>query len=113
MQRYFISQYTDGPATNWNVIDRHTQEWVRRFSSQQEAIEFADKRNETAGGLIFKKPDSWTLLDDCRSLLEAIDHTVTIHGHMDRGTPLHERLQRTLSRIHDERQTTYSVTSKP
>lgn len=55
MQRYFVSQYTDGPSTCWNVIDRHTQEWVRRFSSEHEAQSFADKRNETASGLIFKR----------------------------------------------------------
>jgi hypothetical protein len=41
MQRYFVSIYTDGPATRWNVIDRQTQEWVRRFPSEQEAREYA------------------------------------------------------------------------
>lgn len=45
MHRYFISIYTDGPATRWNVIDRKTQEWVRRFSTEQEAQSFADKMN--------------------------------------------------------------------
>lgn len=53
MKRFFISMYTDGPSTSWNVIDRHTQEWVRRFASEHDAQEFADKRNKTAAGLIF------------------------------------------------------------
>lgn len=37
MPRYFVSMYTDGPATRWNVIDRRTQEWIRRFSTKEEA----------------------------------------------------------------------------
>jgi len=41
MTRYFVSMYTDGPATRWNVIDRQTQEWMRRFSTMKEAEEFA------------------------------------------------------------------------
>ena len=41
MSRYFVSMYTDGPATRWNVIDRQTQEWVRRFSSEEEAEAYA------------------------------------------------------------------------
>lgn len=40
---------------------------------------------------------AWTLQDDLMSLLEAIDHTVSIHGKMDRGTPLHERLERSIA----------------
>jgi hypothetical protein len=43
MNRYFISIYTDGPATRWNVIDRRTQEWIRRFASETEAKEYAAK----------------------------------------------------------------------
>jgi crotonobetainyl-CoA:carnitine CoA-transferase CaiB-like acyl-CoA transferase len=43
MNRYFTSMYTDGPSTRWNVIDRKTQEWVRRFSTEQEAQEYAAK----------------------------------------------------------------------
>jgi hypothetical protein len=43
--RYFISEYTDGPATRWNVIDRQTQEWVRRFASEAEAQQHANKLN--------------------------------------------------------------------
>ncbi len=43
--RYFISQYTDGPATRWNVIDRQTQEWIRRFPTEAEAQAHADKLN--------------------------------------------------------------------
>ncbi len=35
--RYFVSLYTDGPATRWNVIDRRTQEWVQRFATEDEA----------------------------------------------------------------------------
>lgn len=38
--RYFVSEYTDGPATSWNVIDRQTQEWIRRFPTKQEAIDY-------------------------------------------------------------------------
>lgn len=41
MPRYFVSMYTDGPATRWNVIDRRTQEWVRRFATEQEAVNYA------------------------------------------------------------------------
>lgn len=40
-ERYFVSQYTDGPATRWNVIDRQTQEWIRRFTTEQEALDYA------------------------------------------------------------------------
>lgn len=46
MLRYFVSQYTDGPATCWNVIDRQTQEWVRRFADKDEAQQHADKLND-------------------------------------------------------------------
>ncbi len=35
--RFFVSMYTDGPATRWNVIDRQTQEWIRRFTTEEEA----------------------------------------------------------------------------
>ena len=43
--QYFVSMYTDGPATRWNVIDRRTQEWVRRFISKEEAEKYAAKLN--------------------------------------------------------------------
>lgn len=39
--RYFVSMYTDGPATRWNVIDRQTQEWVRRFPTEEAAKAYA------------------------------------------------------------------------
>jgi hypothetical protein len=42
ISRYFVSMYTDGPATRWNVIDRQTQEWVRRFATEAEARAYAD-----------------------------------------------------------------------
>lgn len=42
-KRYFVSEYTDGPATRWNVIDRQTQEWIRRFATEAEAREHADR----------------------------------------------------------------------
>jgi hypothetical protein len=45
LRHYFVSQYTDGPATRWNVIDRQTQEWVRRFATEAEAQQHADKLN--------------------------------------------------------------------
>ena len=45
--RYFVSEYTDGPATRWNVIDRQTQEWIRRFPTKEAAQEHADKLNAT------------------------------------------------------------------
>lgn len=35
--RYFVSPYTDGPSTRWNVIDRRTQEWVQRFPTEDDA----------------------------------------------------------------------------
>jgi hypothetical protein len=46
MPHYTIAIYTDGPATRWNVIDRQTQEWVRRFPSEIEAQAYADKLNK-------------------------------------------------------------------
>jgi len=45
MERYVISIYTDGPATRWNVIDRQTQEWIRRFATEDEAEAHAAKLN--------------------------------------------------------------------
>jgi hypothetical protein len=45
MPRYFISIYTDGPSTRWNVIDRRTQEWVCRFATEQAALDHAGKLN--------------------------------------------------------------------
>ncbi len=45
---YFVSEYTDGPATRWNVIDRQTQEWIRRFPTEEAAQEHADKLNAGA-----------------------------------------------------------------
>jgi len=41
MKRHFVSIYTDGPATRWNVIDRQTQEWIRRFATKDEAEQYA------------------------------------------------------------------------
>lgn len=41
--RFFVSQYDDGPATRWNVIDSHSKEWVRRFATESEAQAYADK----------------------------------------------------------------------
>jgi hypothetical protein len=43
--RYFVSAYTDGPAIRWNIIDRQTQEWIRRFPSEWEAKDYAKKLN--------------------------------------------------------------------
>jgi len=48
MNRYFISMYTDGPSLVWNVIDRQTQEWIRRFPSEREAQEYAAKMEAKA-----------------------------------------------------------------
>jgi len=48
--RYFVNMYTDGPATSWNVIDRQTQEWFRRFPTEAEAREYADSLNWHAAG---------------------------------------------------------------
>ena len=45
MLRFTVAIYTDGPATRWNVIDRQTQEWVRRFPTQAEAQEYSDRLN--------------------------------------------------------------------
>lgn len=41
MKRYFVSQYTDGPATRWNVVDRRSQEWVIRFADKEDAEDHA------------------------------------------------------------------------
>lgn len=41
VSRYFVSMYTDGPSISWNVIDRQTQEWVRRFPTKEAAEEYA------------------------------------------------------------------------
>lgn len=49
MPRYFISTYTDGPSTCWNVIDRMTQEWVRRFPTEEAAQKYADSLNTKNG----------------------------------------------------------------
>jgi hypothetical protein len=46
--RYFVSMYTDGPSTRWNVIDRQTQEWVRRFPTEAEARAYADELSQRA-----------------------------------------------------------------
>lgn len=48
MSRYFVSMYTDGPATRWNVIDSQTQEWVCRFPTKEEAQGLADKLGKEA-----------------------------------------------------------------
>jgi hypothetical protein len=55
--RYFVSEYTDGPATRWNVIDRHSQEWVQRFRTEQEAEDWAAGMNYGKGGPTEKCPD--------------------------------------------------------
>lgn len=41
MARYFVRPYTDGPLDRWNVIDRQSQEWVRRFPTKAEAETYA------------------------------------------------------------------------
>jgi hypothetical protein len=43
--RYFVSMYTDGPATRWNIIDRRTQEIVRRVEHETTAIAYAAHLN--------------------------------------------------------------------
>jgi hypothetical protein len=48
MRRYFVSTYTDGPSTSWNVIDRQTQEWIRRFATELEAKAFATMMGSSA-----------------------------------------------------------------
>lgn len=58
MARYLVSMYTAGPVTRWNVIDRQTQEWVRRFTTKEEAEAYVARaarishayRNLTAQG---------------------------------------------------------------
>jgi hypothetical protein len=47
--RYFVSPYTDGPMDRWNVIDRQTQEWIRRFSSKKEAEAYAQSLEPESG----------------------------------------------------------------
>lgn len=46
MSRYSVSIYTDGPATRWNVIDTQTQEWLRRFDSEEKAKAHAARLQE-------------------------------------------------------------------
>jgi hypothetical protein len=53
MDRFFVSLYTDGPATRWNVIYRQTQEIVRRFASEDEAKNYA--KEKCGGGPPFNK----------------------------------------------------------
>jgi hypothetical protein len=45
MPRFFISSYTDGPDTSWQVIDRRTQDIVRRFTTEEAARAHARKLN--------------------------------------------------------------------
>ena len=40
---YYISMYTDGPSTLWNVNDGSSHEWLRRFSTAEEAQAYADE----------------------------------------------------------------------
>ena len=49
--QYFVSMYTDGPSTVWNVIDRRTQGWVRRFPSKEEAEQYAEELENGAARL--------------------------------------------------------------
>lgn len=43
--------------------------------------------------------DQWSIEDDYKALLKAIDHTLSVHGHVDADTPLHDRLRRTLALV--------------
>jgi len=43
VKRYYVYPYMDGPATRWLVIDRSTQEWVRRCFSEEAAEAYAAK----------------------------------------------------------------------
>jgi len=47
VKRYYVYPYMDGPATRWLVIDRSTQEWVRRFFSEEKAEAYAAKLEMT------------------------------------------------------------------
>ena len=59
---------------------------------------------DSAGGPVFDalralavtSTDS-VIAREYKDLLEVIDHTLTVHGHMDAHTPLHDRLQRLIS----------------
>jgi hypothetical protein len=48
VKRYFVYPYMDGPATRWLVIDRSTQEWVRRCFSEEAAEAYAAKLEMTS-----------------------------------------------------------------
>jgi len=50
MKRYFVSIYTDGPDTRWNVIDRRTQEWIRRFPTKEAAEAYATTLEDPMAG---------------------------------------------------------------
>jgi len=45
---YYITMYTDGPDTLWNVIDGSTQEWVRRYPTAEQAQAYADELSTIA-----------------------------------------------------------------
>lgn len=45
-------------------------------------------------------------LEQAVRALEAADHTLTVHGHIDRDTPLHERIRSLLSRRPQNREET-------
>lgn len=46
MNRYFVSMYTDGPATRWQAIDRRSQDIVAVFATEEEAKSRAEKLND-------------------------------------------------------------------
>ena len=76
-----------------------------RMAAIKECIRaVADVMPDSAGGPVFDalralavtSTDS-VIAREYKDLLEVIDHTLTVHGHMDAHTPLHDRLQRLIS----------------
>jgi len=41
--RFYITTYTDGPWTWFNVVDRKSMELLRRFGSEAEAKAFVER----------------------------------------------------------------------
>jgi hypothetical protein len=55
------------------------------------------ERLELATACIDQGSDALLKLIKAEEILSAIDHTLTVHGHMDAFTPLHERLRQSLA----------------
>lgn len=75
---------------------------LRRNTSSVIYWDGASFSNDVAKALVKERDNTWTAVDDCKALLEAINHTLYAHGKVDVNTPLHDRLQRTLDMLSDD-----------